>query len=144
MKDSIQTITDSSEIIITSNNLETIGNNGFDLWFIISMIQVLIIIVLLYKNQKLIKTNLKDDKFSELKNAKKADINMGSLMENINLSKDLYKKLSRSCHPDRFQDEQIKNKADKIFQEISKNQRNYQKLVELKSKAEQELNINLN
>jgi curved DNA-binding protein CbpA len=68
---------------------------------------------------------------------------MNSLMDSINGSKDLYKELSRVCHPDRFTNSDKQKNAEEIFQEISKNKRDFNKLSELKKRVIAELNINL-
>ena len=65
-------------------------------------------------------------------------------MDNIYKSRLLYKKLSTSCHPDRFPANEEKRKiADELFQEISNHQRNYNKLVELQELAKLKLDINI-
>lgn len=135
LKDTIQTATKNSEA------LNTTESNDFNWWLLISVAEALVILILFYKYQKAKKENFITNNFSELKDAKKADIDMGDLMNSINGSRDLYKVLSRKCHPDRFQDEKLRNKADKIFQDISRHKRNHKKLTELQIQAENELNI---
>lgn len=55
-------------------------------------------------------------------------------------SDELYNELIRKYHPDRFVNDDSKvNIANKIFQEITKNKLNIQKLEELKKEAEQKL-----
>ena len=68
---------------------------------------------------------------------------MVNLMNSINGSKDLYKQLSRICHPNRYINSDKRQVTEEIFQEISKNKRDYKKLSELKQRAITELNINL-
>ncbi|MFN4763704.1 hypothetical protein ACKGJN_11310 [Gillisia sp. Q332] len=113
----------------------------FSWWLLIVLFQFIIITFLLYKNRKLRLAQVNSDEFGELKSAKTSEINMTDLMNDINNSRDEYKILSRKCHPDRFQDEEEKRKADEIFQEISMHKRNHAKLSELKIRAEKELNI---
>lgn len=110
-------------------------------WLILAIIQFGAIAFLFYRNRKLKLALVDPDKFSELKTAKTADVDMTDLMNNINTSRDEYKILSRKCHPDRFQDEEKKQKADELFQEISRHKMNSAKLLELKTKAAKELNI---
>lgn len=86
--------------------------------------------------------------FSELdkgttEKAKNTSIDMNNLMDSINNSNSLYKELSRKYHPDRFVNTPKQELAEKIFQEISRNKRNYEKLTLLKQQAESELDINL-
>lgn len=136
VKDTIQN--NSEQIIKTIDNKSI---ESFNWWFVIAIIEICIILFLLYKLSKGKKNALLNDKFSELKNAKSSDIDMSDLMNNINSSRDLYKQLSKKCHPDRFLDEILKAKADKIFQEISRHKRNHKRLTELQKQAEKELNI---
>ena len=76
-----------------------------------------------------------------MKNAKKSEIDMDNLMNSINGSKDLYKQLSRKCHPDRFINSEKQKIAEVIFQDISKHKRAYNKLLLLKKQAADQLNI---
>ena len=139
IKDTIQN--KSEQIIKTVENKNT---ESFNWWFVIAIIEVVIILFLLFKLSRAKKNALLGDKFSELKNAKSSNVNMSDLMNDINGSRDLYKQLSKKCHPDRFQNTGLKEKADALFQEISSNKRNFSKLTELQKRAENELNINFN
>lgn len=71
------------------------------------------------------------------------DINMNDLMNNINKSSELYEQLKRRCHPDRFttKSDEIQKYADEIASEVAKNRSDYNKLLELKDKAERLLNV---
>jgi hypothetical protein len=124
---------------------ETIVNSettSFSIWFWIALAELLIIIFLFLMLRKK-NSNLKfgDVTKDKMRNAKKSDIDMNNLMNSINGSKELYKKLSRSCHPDRFINSDKQKIAEEIFQEISKNKRDFKILTELKEKAIIELNI---
>lgn len=66
---------------------------------------------------------------------------MGNLMNSINNSSELYKELSRKCHPDRFVNSPDQKLAEEIFQEIARHKRNHEKLIALKERAIAELNI---
>lgn len=123
----------------TLNNSDSIFNS---IWFWISIIELIIIIYLLIKISKK-KDNLafSDISKEKLKEAQKTNVDMENLMNSINGSKELYKELSRLCHPDKFVNTDKQLIADKIFQEISKNKRNYNKLIELKQTAINDLNI---
>ncbi|MAZ72339.1 MAG: molecular chaperone DnaJ [Flavobacteriaceae bacterium] len=145
MANLIQKVTDS----IPSTNEQTLVNSQlslndeFNWWIVFASIEFLLIVFLLIK---LLKTNREQsvitNGFDELRKAKSNDIDMTNLMNSINSSRVLYKELSRKCHPDRFQDEMIKRKADIIFQDISRHKRDHTRLTELKQLAEKELNIN--
>jgi len=125
----------------TLNNSDSIFTS---IWFWISIIELIIIVYLIIKFSKK-KENLafSDISKEKLKEAQKTNIDMENLMNSINGSKELYKELSRLCHPDKFVNTDKQVIADKIFQEISKNKRNYNKLIELKQTAINDLNIKL-
>lgn len=125
---------------------ETVSNadsTTISIWFWVAIIEFVIIVFLFFK----LKKKGKDLKFGniskdKLHNAKKIDVDMDNLMNSINGSKDLYKELSRTCHPDRFINSDKQKLAEEIFQEISKHKRNFKRLTELKERAIIELNIN--
>ena len=124
---------------ISQNNSPWSGN----FWLWIAAAEFFIILFLLLKIFKKKKTVV-DPEISEILSvAKNSDMDMNSLMDNINKSRGLYKQLSTKCHPDRFADTEISNKANEIFQEITKNKRDYKRLLELKIIAETELNITI-
>lgn len=114
------------------------------IWFWISIIEFLIIILLIvklrWKSSNLTFSEISNDK---KRKAKSTEIDMENLMNSINISKELYKELSRACHPDRFVNSEKQKIAVEIFQEISKNKRNYKVLQELKRKAIIELEITI-
>lgn len=113
------------------------------MWFWISLIELLLIIYLIYK----LKSKKKDIELTALetkhiKDSKNNKIDMGNLMDSIHNSRNLYKELSKKCHPDRFINDPKQKIAEEIFQEITKYERNFEKLRSLKLRAENELNIN--
>lgn len=137
IQDSIQNSTQSGFIEVHQQNAD-----GFNWWILIAAIELILLIVLLIKLKKAEKNGqLQSDGYGELLKAKGQDIDMTNLMNSINSSRDVYKELSHKCHPDRFQDEIMKMKAENIFQEISKYKRNHAKLMELKKRAQEELNV---
>ena len=111
-------------------------------WFWIALIEFAIIVFLVFrlrkKGEKLTFGDLSKDK---IRNAKKSDVDMDNLMNSINGSQELYKQLSRTCHPDRFINDNKQKLAEEIFQEITKHKRDFNKLTELKEKAITELDI---
>jgi hypothetical protein len=113
------------------------------IWPIIAVSEFIIIFYLLYKriNTKKNETKLNPDT-SNIESYKSVDINMDNIIRSINDSKKLYKDLSKRCHPDRYVNTDLYNVAEEIFQEISRNKRNYEKLKELQQKAINELSIN--
>ena len=125
-----------------NNNVGTAINT---LWFWISILEFLVILFLILR---IIQINRKKKlAFSDVSEANKhfaknTKIDMENIMDSINNSQVLYKELSKKCHPDRFVNTKEHDLAEKLFQEISLNKRNYQKLVELKVRAKSELQIN--
>jgi hypothetical protein len=118
-------------------------NSTFDsIWFWITIIELVIILILVYKLKS--KTNIPELSDLEAKNiikSKTKNIDMDNLMNSIHNSRTLYKELSKKCHPDRFINDPKQKNAEEIFQEITKNERNFEKLNLLKSRAIIELNI---
>ncbi len=143
MKDTLILIKDSTVTSLNTSVLNKLQDDKSHLnwWSIISILELTIIIVLLFKLKRKERFDNKFDKYQELKNAKKSNIDMNDLMNSINYSKDLYKELSRKCHPDRFENEDLKMKAEQIFQEITRHKHNHKILLELKEKAIKELSI---
>jgi len=112
------------------------------LWFWIAIIELLLIVLLIYR----LKSNQKKDQLSDIEirsiiNSKNSPIDMDNLMNSIHNSRTLYKELSKKCHPDRFINDPKEKIAEEIFQEITKNERNFEKLTSLKSRAITELNV---
>ncbi len=134
----LQIATDSLDMlsIVNSTSFQT------SIWFWLASIEFLIILFLILKLKRT-NTNLEfsDVTKENIKKSQKTEIDMDNLMNSINASRDLYKELSSKCHPDRFINTDKQDLADKIFQEISANKRNYQKLIELRHKAIEKLNI---
>jgi hypothetical protein len=102
----------------------------------------LLIVFLIYKLKS--KNNvfeLTDLETKHLKNSKNNKIDMDNLMDSIHNSRNLYKELSKKCHPDKFINNPKQKIAEEIFQEISENERNFEKLSAIKLRAVNELNI---
>lgn len=112
-------------------------------WLWIAVVECFIIVFLLLR-LKSKKKNLafEDLGKSSIKKAKEQNIDMDNLMNSINGSRALYKELSKKCHPDRFVNDARQKLAEDIFQEISSNKRDFDKLSTLKKRATEELNIN--
>jgi len=120
---------------------DSIGFTTPNYWLWIAVIELLIIIYLLFFTRK--KTHALSEKERFKKDAKDGDVDFGNIINSSFHVKPLYDELKIKCHPDRFPNDENKNKiALDIFQEISKNKTNYKKLIELKEKAKNELNIN--
>lgn len=114
--------------------------NSVFMW--IAIIELVIILLLVFKlKSKKNKLALSELERDTVKSAKSTKIDMDSLMNSINSSRGLYKELSRKCHPDRFMNDPKQKIAEEIFQEISKYERNFDKLNLIKIRAINELNI---
>jgi len=116
--------------------------SSISIWFWIAVIEFILIVWLLLKLQKQNRKNLDlfDVKKSDLK--KSGDIDMPNLMDSIFLARELYKELSRKCHPDRFINTPEYEIAEDLFQRISSNKRNYGQLKFLKEEAKNKLKLN--
>lgn len=108
-------------------------------WFWIAVLESFILIFLIFqKNRKRKNTQFDEQIFNE---ARQSKIDMSNVVNSMYQSKELYDKLKVKCHPDRFPEEENKKIADDLFQELTKNKRNHNRLLELKKEAEQKLNI---
>jgi alcohol dehydrogenase YqhD (iron-dependent ADH family) len=137
----LQILSDTTKMV-TNTKTGTSSTNNYWMW-----IAVAEFLVIGYLTFKLV--NKKKVKFEQaggdiLNEAKNSNVDMDNLMNSINKSRQLYKQLSAKCHPDRFPaDEEKRKMADELFQDITKNQRNYNKLLELQEEAKQKLNITI-
>jgi hypothetical protein len=124
----------------TVKKISPVGSNSINFWFWIAIAEFFLILILLFlKIKKPIPSTLED---KILNDAKLGDVDLGNLFDSINKSEELYNVLKKKCHPDRFLDPEQNKIADALFQEITKNKRNYKNLLELKMAAEKQLNIN--
>jgi len=122
------------------SNSESLVNNHINVWFLIALVELLLILYLLFfrKREQVLST-----KGQFKKEAKNGEIDFGNIINSSFNVKPLYDELKVKCHPDRFPTDERKSKiALELFQEISKNKTNYKKLIELKELAKQNLNIN--
>ncbi len=134
----LQIKTDTTAVSALSNGV-SLPNN---FWFWLSIIELVIILFLVFKlSSKKKNLAFSDLNKDNLKKSKETDINMGNLMNSINNSSELYRELSRKCHPDRFVNSPNQKLAEEIFQEIARDKRNHEKLIALKERAIVELNI---
>lgn len=67
------------------------------------------------------------------------EIDFGNVVSSSLLAKSLYDELKKVCHPDRFLDEQDIEKANEIFQLVTQNKGDYNKLLSLKKRIYSEL-----
>lgn len=106
---------------------------------IIEFITIVVLLLILFLEKQ------KHSKKKELKSKIKKEEFDQNDMKDIWLAKDLYDNLKKVCHPDRFVDDDKKfDLANSLFQEITKNKNNYQRLLELEQQAKEQLNIIIN
>lgn len=117
----------------------TLMNSVF-FWIAILEFIIIIFLVVRFKSKRN-KLDFSDLERDTVKSAKSKKIDMDNLMNSINSSRDLYKELSKKCHPDRFINDPKHKIAEEIFQEISRHERNFEKLNLIKTRAINELNV---
>lgn len=108
-----------------------------DIWFWVAIIEIFII---LYLASRLMAHSKKGH--IRVKDQLKTDpVDLSNTINSAFNSKPLYDKLKVKCHPDRFANTSLEDKANELFQEIQANKYNYNKLKELEEKAVKVLNI---
>lgn len=68
-------------------------------------------------------------------------IDFGNVVSSSLLAKSLYDELKKVCHPDRFLNEHDIIKANELFQSVTQNKGDYNKLLSLKERIYNELPI---
>ena len=135
IKDTIKVASETMTKSITSENSEHIN-----WWLWIAIIEFVLIIFLVIKQNIKPKDTIKQ-KFK--KESLEEEIDFNNIINSSFNSKQLFDELKVKCHPDRFPTDKEKNLiADKLFQEITENQNNAKRLIELKEVAKEKLNIN--
>jgi hypothetical protein len=110
-------------------------------WMVYTIvIQALLILILLIKifgkHKDVIKAKFKEESL-------KAPIDFNNIINSSFNSKELYDSLKIICHPDRFPNDENKRLiAEKIFQELTENQNNINRLKELEEEIKLKLGIN--
>ena len=107
-------------------------------WIIVSGLELIVILILLIRLRKLKRSNPEEQ---EIRKSKGSNIDMDEMMKNIHLSNELYKKLSRVCHPDRFVGTPLTALANELFQEVQQSSKNYAQLLLLQDRITNELQI---
>ncbi|MFM2338059.1 MAG: hypothetical protein RL115_1252 [Bacteroidota bacterium] len=140
MIDTILQIVSDSTKVLNKPALKTISDYNYWIWF--ASIELLIIFYLLGLLLKRKKNTIDITVGATINKAKTSMVDMGNVIDSIHQSRQLYKQLCTKCHPDRFTSDYLKQKiAEDLFQEITRNQRNFNKLLELKELAQKKLNI---
>lgn len=114
-------------------------DSAVNAWKYVAIVEFILIILLVFLAKRGDKKGMNPD----LLNAKSVDIDTDSMMSDIFKSKELYDKLIKKCHPDRFVDETMKSVMTEFSQEITKNKSNYGKLVSIKEEIENQFNIKI-
>ncbi len=126
---------------VLNHNSSFIKSDNIWIWIGLLAFVIIVLIVLFSKNTKLYK-QLAKDKFKQ--EIQSGDIDFGNIVNSSFNAKPLYDELIRKCHPDRFVQNEDKNKiALSLSQEITKNKNDIKRLIELKEQAIKQLNINL-
>lgn len=140
MNDTIikDTLKVASETITKSIASES--NEHINWWLWIAIIEFVFIMFLLIK-QKIKPKDAIKQKFK--KESLEQEIDFNNIINSSFNSKQLYDELKVKCHPDLFPTDKEKNLiAENLFQEITKNQNNAKRLIELKEEAKEKLNLN--
>lgn len=135
MNDTIQQTTDA-----IANACATTGSQ-LNWWMIIAIVELVVILILIFSRRSGISP--KDEIKHKVMN--EGEIDFGNVINSAFASDELYKKLIRSCHPDRFPGDEDKIAiANDLSSRITKSQRDQKALKALKEEAEQKLNIHIN
>lgn len=112
-------------------------------WWVYLVVSGLFVILILarYLIKKYKKQSLQGYPIDKIKAMQKTSVDLDNLMYSISSANELYKDLSKTCHPDRFLKDDKHSIAEEIFKEITKSKRNYAQLDQLKKRAEAELDI---
>lgn len=132
------------DTIQQTNLIEKINSNSINIWHYIAFGEFLIILSLVFYIIYLKRRQTLSKFEKEILEAKNTDIDMDDLMLSINKSRELYKELSRKCHPDQHMNSEFQKEIEELFKEITKNKRNFQELVKLKDIAANKYNIKMN
>lgn len=114
--------------------METIWNIK---WQLIASAEFMVILALFIK----IKRGIFPNEMSQIKRYKKTDLDMANVMQDLHLSRQLYKTLSRKYHPDKFIGTMKVELAEELFKLIQQNKSNYNGLLAIEKRAELELKI---
>ena len=135
IKDSLKVVSETITKSIASER-----NEHINWWLWIAIIEFVFIMFLVIK-QKIKPVDKIKQKFK--KESLDQEIDFNNIINSSFNSKELYDELKVKCHPDLFSTDKEKNLiAENLFQEITKNQNNAKRLIELKEEAKQKLDIN--
>jgi len=125
-------IQSTDTLALQKNVLSHIKDTTSPLWEWVAIVEFVIIVFLVFR---LLKAKTKQMP-KELREMKNTQINTDDVVSDIFQSKNLYDKLIRICHPDRFPDETMKEAMTILSMEITKNKNSYSRLLSIKEETE--------
>jgi hypothetical protein len=135
IKDTLKVVGETIKKSIASET-----NEQINWWLWIAIFEFIFILFLVIKQKKTPKDTLRQKFRNE---SLEQEIDFNNIINSSFNSKQLYDELKVKCHPDLFPTDKEKNLiAENLFQEITENQNNAKRLIELKEEAKQKLNIN--
>ena len=121
----------------TKTTISMKGSHSYWMW--IALGELIIILFLITKWKTHSKDAQAKQKFKS--EALHGEIDFDNVITSSFHANELYDKLKKTCHPDRFTSEEQRVIADQLFHQITQNRRDYKKLVELQHEAENKLHI---
>ena len=130
------------QVIDTISTASGTAGTTYGVWFWVAVAEFIILLSsAIYFMAKRRKQTLE----IKQKVMKEGEIDFSNTMMSAFHAQTLYDQLKVRCHPDRFPQNEAKNKlATELFQKVVQNKNNYRKLLELKALAEKELHITFN
>lgn len=110
---------------------------------VVELVVILLLLLIVIKQKKTNKAGL-SAKRKKVKEILVEEVDFSNVINSSFHASMLYDQLIKKCHPDRFPNNEEKQRiAEELSAEIGKNKHNLKKLNELRQRAIQELNINL-
>lgn len=132
MEDSLQILNDT--LCANLNNVAPTSTHAHLWWYVIVLLMCLLFIGII-----VIRKKTRNYRNTRAKVMAEGDINWNNTMNSMFQARAIYDELKVKYHPDRFLDPVQNEIATDLFQQITKNQHNYSKLVELKKLCLQQL-----
>lgn len=115
-------------------------------WMYVAVIELVVILLLLlsmFKHSKAKRLNTLTTR-KKVQDTLAEEVDFSNVINSSFHATTLYDKLIKKCHPDRFPNDELKQKvAADLSAEIGKNKHNIKKLEEIMQIAERDLNINI-
>ena len=127
------------QIIDTLSTTAGSTGNTYGVWFWIAAAEFVILVssaIFLYVRKRKQTVDIKKKVMQE------GNIDFSNTMMSAFHARELYDQLKVRCHPDRYPQDEEKNRlAVELFQQVVQNKNNYKKLLDLKKIAEEKLQI---